>query len=81
MKNIVCWRDKTWCASSNCKNECGKKMPPDVKSAADNCAWPISYAYFCGELEMCHHESDGNGYTGYTQGPGYKCTKCGEFYK
>ncbi len=58
MKNIGCWRDKTWCASPNCKNECGRKMPPDVKSAADNCTWPISYAYFCGELEACQHESD-----------------------
>jgi hypothetical protein len=40
--------DMTFCASPNCKNECGRKMEPDQKSFLYE--WPnkpVSYAYFC----------------------------------
>lgn len=42
--------DKTFCASPNCQNECGRKMSDEHKAIIKKNANPwISYAYFCGE--------------------------------
>lgn len=47
--------DKTFCASPNCKNECGRKLTPEQKQdlamLKDAGYWSaiVSYAYFCGE--------------------------------
>ncbi len=49
---LGCWRDKTYCASPNCTNECGRKMGARIKylmSVDEHNS--ISYAYFCGEPE------------------------------
>lgn len=44
--------DRTFCASPNCKNECGRKMPEKDKKFLQGHPWyPVSYAYFCGEGE------------------------------
>lgn len=50
---LGCFRDKTYCASPNCKNECGRKMNPEVEAIlkADKYS-RTSYAYFCGEPEQ-----------------------------
>lgn len=47
---LGCFRDKTYCASPNCKNECGRKMSPEIESIlkADKYG-RTSYAYFCGD--------------------------------
>ncbi len=44
------YRDKTYCASPHCKNECGRKMSKEIKQIlkADKYG-RTSYAYFCGE--------------------------------
>ena len=49
---LGCFRDKTYCASPNCKNECGRQMSKEIESIlkADNYS-RTSYAYFCGEPE------------------------------
>ncbi len=50
---MMCFKDTTFCASSNCKDECGRKPPPDLEQQARR--WwggdgaPIAYSYFCGE--------------------------------
>lgn len=42
--------DMTFCASPNCKNECGRKMQPHQNDFFDQCpSKPIYYSYFCGE--------------------------------
>lgn len=55
------FRDKTFCASPNCKNECGRQMNPFEKNELDfrrECALSedgdadiiaVSWGYFCGE--------------------------------
>lgn len=54
--------DKTFCASSNCKNECGRKMTEEEKGyLLDNPPAQyqgVSYAYFCGD-EQDYNESSG----------------------
>ncbi len=48
------FKDKTFCASPDCKNECGRKMTPEdvreLEVAAKVNIWNgvISQAYFCG---------------------------------
>ena len=57
--------DKTFCASPNCKNECGRKMTDDEKNRLYELTWKepknhaylISQAYFCGEPEHEHEQS------------------------
>ena len=54
---LGCFRDKTYCASPKCKNECGRKMSPEIESIlkADKYG-RTSYAYFCGEPEKKQEE-------------------------
>ncbi len=58
--------DKTFCASQNCTNECGRNMSLKDKESLKELAFRgikvstlISYAYFCGEPEPCEHVWDG----------------------
>ena len=49
-RDLGCYRDKTYCASPECKNECGRKMSKVVKAALKHvCYGYINYAYFCCE--------------------------------
>ena len=56
---LGCFRDKTYCASPNCKNECGRKMSSEIESIlkADKYG-RTSYAYFCGEPTSIDINSD-----------------------
>lgn len=48
--NLGCYRDKTYCISQNCKNECGRKMSAEVRQLlARDKHRCTAYAYFCGE--------------------------------
>lgn len=44
--------DKTYCASDNCKNKCGRQMDTELKQIlAQFFPWrPISYSEFCDEF-------------------------------
>ena len=56
---MMCFKDKTFCASPNCKNECGRKMTPELEDELKRAnmpdKWdgmlPVSYNYFCGKPE------------------------------
>lgn len=48
--------DRTFCASPNCKNECGRKLPDEYyqdvwKNPGHHADKLISWGYFCGEPE------------------------------
>lgn len=49
---MICYMDRTWCASPNCQNKCGRKMTDEDHERA--LAWwggadyPVSMSYFCG---------------------------------
>jgi hypothetical protein len=49
------YKDKTYCASPNCTNECGLKLSDedkqDLAMLLDAGYWSaqVSYAYFCGK--------------------------------
>ena len=45
-----CFLDYTYCASTDCKNDCGSKMSDSIKEAVDkmkHCR--VAFSYFCGE--------------------------------
>lgn len=53
---MITFRDKTFCASPGCTNECGKKMSDEERTQiykmAELCpdeVLPVCYGYFCGE--------------------------------
>lgn len=52
---MICFKDKTFCASPNCKNECGRKMTDEEKEQLEKMNetnWVgVMQAYFCGEPE------------------------------
>lgn len=50
---LGCFRDKTYCASPDCQNKCGRKMSAEIESIlkADKYG-RTSWAYFCGEPEV-----------------------------
>ena len=49
-RNLMSYLDKTFCASPNCKNDCGRRMTDEehqrlIYLNTDR----VSYGYFCGE--------------------------------
>lgn len=42
------WRDRAWCGSENCRNECGRKMPQELIDHIREHD-RISYCEFCDE--------------------------------
>ena len=49
-KNLGCYLDTTYCASPNCKNECGRKMSNEIKKEISKIPYArVTYGYFCGE--------------------------------
>lgn len=43
--------DKTFCASPNCKNECGRQLTSELEAKNIINNW-VSYSYFCGNPEL-----------------------------
>ncbi len=44
------YKDMTFCASPDCKNECGRQLPEHERKQIPE--WqPVSMAYFCGKPE------------------------------
>jgi hypothetical protein len=50
---MIKYKDKTFCASPNCKNECGKQMSmleeKEVDAILEYEGIDVTYEYFCGE--------------------------------
>jgi len=71
---LGCFRDKTYCASPNCKNVCGRKMSPEIKAILEADKYGrTSYAYFCGE--PCTHQFEPSSFLVIS------CKLCGEIMK
>ena len=47
---MICYKDKTFCASVNCKNDCGRKLTRQIIEDATKADLPLSFAFFCGDL-------------------------------
>lgn len=54
---MFCYKDRTYCASPNCEDTCGRKLTPQIIKEA-NKWWkdsgcegeaPIAISYFCGD--------------------------------
>lgn len=44
---MLSFNDRTYCASPNCTNECGRKMTADEKEKLAKSNMWVSTAYFC----------------------------------
>ncbi len=41
------YKDKTFCASPNCKDECGRQLTDEIRQGARASKMMLSVAYFC----------------------------------
>lgn len=65
---MICFKDKSFCASLNCKNECGRKMTPELQEEYERANLPenwggmlgIAYRYFCDEPEEKKDDKQNN---------------------
>jgi hypothetical protein len=48
---MICYRDTTFCASPDCKNECGRQLTDEIRQSARASNMLLSLNYFCGEPE------------------------------
>lgn len=46
---MISYGDRTFCASPNCKNECGRKITEEQRQDAIKREMLVCSAYFCGE--------------------------------
>ena len=53
--NVISFRDRTWCASPDCKGECGRKMTPEIRETASKQTLPIAWGNFCGGDDYPNH--------------------------
>jgi hypothetical protein len=60
---MMCFKDRTFCKSPECQNECGRKMTDDEKKELDRAITAdnnllVSWGYFCGvPTAVVNHES------------------------
>lgn len=48
-KPIGCFLDYTYCGSENCKNDCCRKMSPEIRAAISKIPHAlVTYSDFCG---------------------------------
>lgn len=45
-----CFKDKIFCGSKNCNNDCGRKITEEEKKEARELNIPIAYGSFCEEI-------------------------------
>ena len=60
---MICYGDRTWCASPNCKNECGRQLQDwHIKqNAQENMQLPVCYGYYCGAPAEDLKDNDNRG--------------------
>jgi hypothetical protein len=46
---MICYRDRSYCASSACTNKCGRKITDTEREEAIKTDMPIAWGYFCEE--------------------------------
>ena len=46
---MIYFKDRAFCASPDCKNDCGRKMTDEEKKEWALVQLPISFGYFCGK--------------------------------
>lgn len=52
LKPTGCFLDYTYCSSENCKNECGRKMSPEIDAIIRKVPYSrVAYANFCDDEE------------------------------
>jgi len=55
---MLCYEDRTFCASPDCTNECGRKMSDYDKDLSRRANLPVAYGYFCGEPPLIEFLED-----------------------
>ncbi len=56
---MICYKDKTFCASPNCQNVCGRKMTDAEKIGLKDWGdFPVAYGYFCDQPAYRPSEED-----------------------
>lgn len=55
---MMCYKDRAFCASPDCKNECGRQMKPNERLEAQTRNMPIAWHYFCGEHPLVKEKED-----------------------
>ncbi len=55
---MLSFNDRTYCASPNCTNECGRKMTPEEKEKLSRSDLFVSTAYFCDVPEQFQQKED-----------------------
>jgi hypothetical protein len=49
---MICFQDRTFCGSKNCKNLCGRKFTKELHKQAvkwwGSDEYPVAYSTFCG---------------------------------
>lgn len=43
----ICYLDRAFCVSKNCKNECGRQLTNEIREAAARYGLPICTGTFC----------------------------------
>ncbi len=46
---MICYRDRSYCASPACANKCGRKITDNEREEAIKADMAISWGYFCEE--------------------------------
>ena len=60
---MVCYKDRSYCVSPDCKNDCKRQLTEEIRQGARDMNMPLSVGYFCGLpdfMKMQEEEQDDN---------------------
>ena len=49
---MITYKDRTFCSSPDCKNECGRKLSDNDRAHAKHIGLPIAFAEYCKNKEQ-----------------------------
>jgi hypothetical protein len=49
---MLCYGDKSFCASPGCTDKCGRQLTDEIRRKAREAELPLSLVYFCGYPKM-----------------------------
>ena len=57
---MLCYKDRSYCVSPDCKNDCRRQLTEEIHQEARDMNMHLSVGYFCGLPDLMKMQNDNN---------------------